>query len=86
MFGGIMAKRATAAKAGKTSDVEELNPGVSSAAVWHVHRSGMQPLSINADHLDITENGTLIFISGGSNGPPQAVVAGNQYLYCTKVR
>ena len=81
-----MAKRASAAKADKKPEVHELNPGVSSAAVWHVHRSGLPPLSIGADHLDITENGTLIFISGGANGPPQAVVAGNQYLYCTKVR
>jgi len=81
-----MAKRSSAAKAEKTSDVEELNPGVSSTALWTVYRSGLQPFSINADHLDVTENGTLIFINGGNNGPPQVVVAGNQYLYCTKVR
>ncbi len=65
--------------------MEELNPGVNSASLWNVYRSGMPPFSINADHLDITENGTLIFIKGGTDGPPQVVVAGNQYLYCTKV-
>jgi hypothetical protein len=86
MFGGIMAKRASAAKTEKKSDVQELNPGVSSAATWNVYSSGMPTFSINADHLDVTENGTLIFINGGSNGPPQVVVAGDQYLYCTKVR
>lgn len=84
-----MAKRASVTK--KTSKQEtaavDVNPDASASATWIVYRTGPLPaLSVNADHLDITENGTLIFFVGGSNAPPQLVVAGDQYLYCTKTR
>ena len=78
-----MAKRAGA----KKSQFEELNPGFKAAGAWVVYRPGtMSALSINADHLDVTDSGALIFMVGGSNAPPQIVIAADQYLYCTKVR
>jgi hypothetical protein len=84
-----MAKRASStAKASKGSSLtNEINPGVSSNGAWEIYRSApLETLTVNADQLDVTENGTLIFLIGGSNGPPQVVVAGDQYLYCSKVR
>ncbi|MPZ36626.1 MAG: hypothetical protein GEU95_00955 [Rhizobiales bacterium] len=84
-----MAKRTSAAKKAskQESEAHELNPGVSASGCWTVYRPGPLPaLAVNADHLEITENGTLIFFIGGSNAPPQVVIAGDQYLYCTKVR
>jgi hypothetical protein len=90
IVGGKMAKRASAAKKSSKQETEQLevNPGVSASGCWLVYRaSPLQTLSVYADHLDVTENGSLIFFIGGSNNaPPQAVIAGNQYLYCTKVR
>lgn len=78
-----MAKRARSAK----SDSHEVNPGVSAAGVWHVFRSGaLGTLAVNADHLDVTESGALIFVIGGANAAPQIVVAADQYLYCARVR
>jgi hypothetical protein len=78
-----MAKRARAGK----SDAHELNPGVKAAGTWHVVRAGtMGTLAINADYLDVTDSGALIFMLGGANSPPQIVVAADQYLYCTRVR
>jgi Tol biopolymer transport system component len=82
-----MAKRANATKKTKKDNSEaiELNPGVSAAGRWLVYRAdSLQTLAINADQLDVTENGTLIFFVGGSNEPPQAVVAGDRYLHCAK--
>ena len=84
-----MAKRVSAAKKSTKQEPEplELNPGMSASGCWLVYRANpMQTLSVYADHMDITENGTLIFFIGGSNAPPQAVIAGDQYLYCRKVR
>jgi hypothetical protein len=90
IIGGKMAKRVSAAKKSSKQESEQLevNPGVSASGCWLVYRaSPLQTLSVYADHLDVTENGSLIFFIGGSNNaPPQAVIAGNQYLYCTKVR
>ena len=89
-----MAKRTSATKkSGKQESAKqesvplELNPGVTTSGCWTVYRSSPLPaLTVNADQLDITENGTLIFFTGGSNAPPQVVIAGDQYLYCAKVR
>jgi hypothetical protein len=90
IVGGNMAKRTSAAKKSSKQEAEplELNPGVSASGCWLIYRASPLPtLSVYADHLDITENGTLIFFVGASNSaPPQAVVAGDQYLYCTKIR
>lgn len=80
-----MAKRARTAKSTAKSDTHEVNPGIRAAGVWNVYRPGMGTLSINADQLDITDSGALIFIVGGANSAPQVVVAADQYLYCTKV-
>jgi hypothetical protein len=84
-----MAKRANATKKSKPdkSEAHELNPGVSASGRWTVYRANSLPaLAVNADQLDVTENGTLIFFVGSSNAPPQAVIAGDQYLYCAKGR
>jgi len=84
-----MAKRTSAAKKANKSepDTHDVNPEVTSSSRWTVFRpSPLQALSVNADQLDVTENGTLIFFVGGSNAPPQVVIAGDQYLYCSKVR
>jgi hypothetical protein len=84
-----MAKRVSTAKKAEKSEkkAHDLNPDVTSSGCWTVFRpSPLQALSVNADQLDVTENGTLIFFVGGSNAPPQVVIAGDQYLYCTKVR
>jgi hypothetical protein len=83
-----MAKLASAATKTKSkSFVDEVNPGVKATAAWNIYRSApLTTLAVNADQLDVTENGTLIFLIGGSNGPPQLVVAGEHYLYCSKVR
>lgn len=84
-----MAKRTSAAtKTGKRdSETHDVNPGVKASGSWTVYRPApLSALSVNADQLDVTENGTLIFFVGGSNAPPHAVIAGDQYLYCTKVR
>ena len=78
-----MAKRARPAK----SDSHEINPGVRAAGVWNVCRAGtMGTLAVNADHLDVTDSGALIFTVGNPELSPQIVVAADQYLYCTKVR
>ena len=78
-----MAKRARTAK----PDSHEVNPGVRAAGTWKVYRAGtMGTLSVNADHLDVTDSGALIFMVGHAESPPQIVVAADQYLYCAKVR
>src|SRR5690349_13866639 len=79
--GGAMAKRASAAKAAKKSDPVEINPGISAAGQWVVHRVGQPALAVNADQLDITDSGALIFIVGGAHTLPSLVVAADQYLY-----
>ena len=83
-----MAKRASATKKSKNDkpDAHELNPGVRATNRWNVYRATGPTLAVNADQLDVTENGTLIFFLGNSNEPPQAVIAGNEYTYCAKSR
>jgi hypothetical protein len=82
-----MAKRAKKNTRNAPSATHEVNPTAAGSGTWAVYRSApLEALIVNADHLDITENGTLIFLLGGTNGPPQVVVAGDHYLYCTKVR
>jgi hypothetical protein len=78
-----MAKRARSAK----SDSHEVNPGVRAAGLWNVYRAGpIGTLAVNADHLDVTDSGALIFMVGSSESPPHIVIAADQYLYCAKVR
>jgi hypothetical protein len=81
-----MAKRASATKKSKNDKPEarELNPGVHATNRWTIYRANAPTLAVNADQLDITENGTLIFFLGNSNEPPQAVIAGTEYTYCEK--
>ena len=83
-----MAKRASAAKkSGQKSDVQELNPGVSAASLWNVYRATSQPLAVNADYLEVTDGGALLFFVGqGTNMPPHIVIAADQYIYCSKIR
>jgi hypothetical protein len=81
-----MAKRARTARPTAKSETHEVNPGVRAAGTWNVYRSGMETLSINADQLEITDSGALIFVLGGANAVPPVVVAANQYLYCARVR
>lgn len=83
-----MAKRAKPTNKPKNAkpDAQELNPGVHATNRWNVYRANGPTLAVNADQLDITENGTLIFFIGNSNEPPQAVIAGNEYTYCAKLR
>jgi hypothetical protein len=82
-----MAKRAvkTVTKPKVQTNIE-VNPDVTAASTWDVHRDGEKTLSVNADQLEITESGALIFIVGGADNAPPVVVAANQYLYCAKVR
>jgi hypothetical protein len=87
-LGKNKAKRLSAAKRANKdkSSIHEVNPGASATGAWTVYCSApLGTLTVNADQLDVTENGTLIFIIGGSNGPPHVVIGGDQYLYCTKV-
>jgi hypothetical protein len=78
-----MAKRARSA----TSDSHEVNPDVRASGLWHVYRAGTSgALAINADHLDVTDSGALIFMVGSPESSPRVVVAADQYLYCAKVR
>ena len=81
-----MAKRARTTKPTTTSQAHEVNPGVRAAGTWNVYRSGLETLSVNADQLEITDSGALIFVLGGANAAPPVVVAANQYLYCARVR
>jgi hypothetical protein len=77
-----MAKRAI-----KKLETLELNPDVSAGSTWIVHRTGaLKPLSVNADQLDVTESGALVFITGSSDAKPCVVVPPREYLYCTKIR
>ena len=77
-----MAKRAI-----KKLDTLELNPDVSAGSTWIVHRTGaLKPLSVNADQLDVTESGALVFITGSSDAKPCVVIPPREYLYCTKIR
>jgi hypothetical protein len=82
MNGTKMAKRAT-----KKLETVELNPGTSAGCTWLVNRAGTQkPLSVNADQLDVTESGALVFITGAGDAKPCVVIPPHEYLYCTKVR
>jgi hypothetical protein len=81
-----MAKRARSTKSTTTSEAREVNPGVRAAGTWNVYRAGLETLSVNADQLEITDSGALIFVLGGANAVPPVVIAANQYLYCARVR
>ena len=82
MNGTKMAKRAT-----KKLEALELNPDVRAGSIWIVHRAGaLKPLSVNADQLDVTESGALVFITGSGDAKPCVVIPPHEYLYCTKVR
>jgi hypothetical protein len=76
-----MAKRAT-----KKLEVLELNPDVGAGSTWIVHRAAGAPLSVNADQLDVTESGALVFIIGSADAKPCVVIPPHEYLYCTKIR
>jgi hypothetical protein len=81
-----MPKRA--ARARKNNGAENLinlNPDVTAGSRWNVHRAGQQALGINADKLEITDSGALIFIVESSDDAPPVVIAANAYLYCVKV-
>ena len=78
-----MAKRA--ALRSKTSPIIDLNPDVSASGRWNVHRAGEPTLGVNADRLDITDSGALIFIVGSTDDAPPVVIASNAYSYCVKV-
>jgi hypothetical protein len=82
-----MAKRAvkTATKAKVQTNIE-VNADVAASGTWNVVRAGQKTLAVNADQLEITESGALIFIVGSADNAPAMVVASNQYLFCTKVR
>lgn len=80
-----MAKRARTTKPTTISQAYEVNPGVRAAGTWNVYRSGLETLSVNADQLEITDSGALIFVLGGANAAPPVVVAANQYLYCARI-
>ena len=82
MDGTKMAKRAT-----KKVEVLELNPNTSAGHTWTIHRAGaLKPLSVNADQLDVTESGALVFITGSGDAKPCVVVPPHEYVYCTKTR
>jgi hypothetical protein len=82
MNGTKMAKRAT-----KKLETLELNPDMSAGSTWIVHRAGaLKPLSVNADQLDVTESGALVFITGSADAKPCVVIPPHEYLYCTKSR
>jgi hypothetical protein len=82
MNGTKMAKRPT-----KKLETVELNPDERAGSTWIVHRAGTQkPLSVNADQLDVTESGALVFITGSADAKPCAVIPPHEYLYCTKIR
>ena len=82
MNGTKMAKRAT-----KKLETLELNPDVSASSTWIIQRAGaLKPLSVNADQLDVTESGALVFITGSGDAKPCAVIPPHEYLYCTKIR
>ncbi len=81
-----MAKRVRTATLTAKSQAHEVNPGVRAAGTWNVYRSGLETLSINADQLDVTDSGALIFVLGGANAAPPVVVAANHYLYCARIR
>ena len=82
MNGTKMAKRAT-----KKLETLELNPDARAGSTWLVHRAGaLKPLSVNADQLDVTESGALVFITGSGDAKPCAVIPPHEYLYCTKIR
>ena len=79
-----MAKRASKKPTG--SEALELNPDVSAGNTWIVHRAGaLKPLSVNADQLDVTESGALVFITGSGDAKPCVVIPPHEYLYCTKI-
>ena len=65
--------------------VVDLNPDVSGAGRWNVHRDGQPTLGVNADKLDITDGGALIFIGGSSDEAPLVVIAAHAYSHCAKV-
>lgn len=81
-----MAKRARTQKPDTKLQAHEVNPGVRAAGTWNVYRSGLETLSINADQLEITDSGALIFVLGGANAVPPVVVSANSYLYCARIR
>ena len=82
MNGTKMAKRAT-----KQLETLELNPDERAGSTWIVHRTGsLKPLSVNADQLDVTESGALVFITGAGDAKPCVVIPPHEYLYCTKAR
>jgi hypothetical protein len=77
-----MAKRAS-----KKLETLELNPDARAGSTWVVYRAGaLKPLSVNADQLDVTESGALVFITGSADAKPCVVIPPHEYLYCTKIR
>ena len=60
---------------------------VSAGGTWIIYRAGaLKPLSVNADQLDVTESGALVFITGSADAKPCVVIPPHEYLYCTKIR
>jgi hypothetical protein len=78
-----MAQRA--APKSKEYPIIDLNPDMSASGRWNVHRAGEPTLGVNADKLDITESGALIFTVGSLDDAPPVVIASNAYSYCVKV-
>lgn len=68
-----------------TKETIDLNPDVSASARWHVHREVEPTIAVNADRLDITDSGALIFTVGDSDAMPSLVVPAHAYTYCSKV-
>jgi hypothetical protein len=73
-----MAKKARSAKAAKSV---ELNPGANFAETWNVYRTTGN-FTINADQLEVTEAGALVFLV---KDDPLYVFPAGQYQYAAKI-
>jgi hypothetical protein len=74
-----MAKKARVVKPVKSS--VELNPGANFAGRWNVYRTAGN-FTINADQLEVTEAGALVFLV---KDDPLYVFPADQYQYAAKL-
>jgi hypothetical protein len=72
---------ATKARSAKTVKSVELNPGAKFAGTWNVYRTTGN-FTINADQLEVTEAGALVFLV---KDDPLYVFPAGQYLYAAKI-
>jgi hypothetical protein len=76
-----MAKKAQSAKPAKMTKSVALNPDARFAGTWMVYRTAGN-VTINADQLDVTEGGTLVFLVKDET---LYVFPTGQYLYAAKL-